>query len=136
MISRALRILLIASVALVSCKEDEKTGAEMEREARQTADSALLKDDPEKAASEFLDRLKRDVQRRDGLVYVNEPLLDTLEVFPAHVVWHLLCGLVGLSVSFGGGEETGGVDVVLTQAHISKDQCRELAPRIGLALSR
>jgi hypothetical protein len=55
------------------------------------------------------------------------------------VIWHIQCGLLGLSITFSSSsaEETSDdVEVTLSQARISMDECHDLLPPIAQVLIR
>jgi hypothetical protein len=133
--------LMLACAALASCDDSSSTGrAQRERKAQRQADEVLIKEDSGKAADAFADRLRNRVWADEGLILVDEPdPVATVHGFPLHVVWHIQCGLLGLSINFSSSsadDASDEVEVALSQARISMDECHDLLPPIAQVLIR
>jgi hypothetical protein len=119
--------------------EPKRESTRRTAEAQRVSDSLLLQDH-EKAISTFIERLNNRVRREGEMILVEEgPPLQTLHAFPRNVSWHIECdSILGLSIAFTGNatqENIDGVDVTLTETPLTLNQCRQLVPSIGDALS-
>jgi hypothetical protein len=129
---------IIAALTCATSACDFKKSAqdrrlEEERAAKQ-ADLVLLNDIAQ-ASAEFGRRLRRRVSTQDGMVLVSDiPELATIHGFPANVPWSISCSkYFGLSVTFGSGTSNADnvVDVQLSRASMSDEQCMNLVPDLG-----
>jgi hypothetical protein len=88
--------------------------------------------DPVRALPELDRRLRERITTQGGMLVLVEGWMNGVQVIPMPVSWKLRCSFEGIDVVFttGRGEEDR-IKVGLTDAALSDEQCKLLAPEIG-----
>lgn len=115
-------LLASMSVLLVACENAS------EREA--AAEAKLIAS--ERALPELERRLLANVSIQGKMAIVKPRWVGGTQVLPLPVTWKVSCGFFGLSIIFVlGSRAEDYVNVALSEARFSDEQCTRLAPAIG-----
>ena len=125
-------------VATTACRPADIAGKPTAAE-KLAADQQLLKD-PAQSERELKRRLASVMQVQDGFLFLHDPILGDLDiaVMPTSAFWVLHCGIVGIWIDFGGvrggDEDSAGMFITLTEAHVDEKACARLAPALAQAI--
>ena len=124
--------LVIAAVTASNAAKPDRLSNDDVLQSLIGDDTALLVGNVSDATATFEQRLRQRVTAQGGVILVGDmPELATIEAFPATVPWSISCSrYFGLSVSFGSGttDDIGIIEVPLSKASLTNEQCRQLLP--------
>src|SRR5262249_49627590 len=91
--------------------------------------------EPGTAAQEIERRLSKHVSTAQGLLVVRDGY-GSVYTLPPWTPWRVTCDFSGLHVSFGymTGNDSGSVDVLITETSFAETQCETLGPAVGVKL--